>query len=405
MAVENNITSLRVSHCEERSKLKQSVSLNPKLRFNEFEGDWNKNKEKINIISGNTYPLNSYKNKGTLLIQGLNINPGRINIDKPIYIDEKQENLKHVFINKNDILIGLNRPIVSGALKVSIFKGKKALLYQRAGIINIKSNNIENSFFYQYLRSDIFLKKLSLELVGSDQPYIKSNLFNITKNFFPNLPEQQKIATFLTSVDTKIQQLTTKKQLLENYKKGIMQQLFSQQLRFKNEDSLDFPDWEEKKLGKICISIKSGKSKSIEGGDFPLYGSTGIIGVCENFSHDGLFILIARVGANAGTINIINDKFGVSDNTLVLDCNQNTFLHFIYYFLDFYNLNRLVFGSGQPLLTGGQLKSLKLNLPSLKEQQKIANYLIAIDTKIENVQSQIEKTQAFKKGLLQQMFV
>jgi type I restriction enzyme S subunit len=389
MAVENNITSLQGSHCEERSKLKQSVSLIPKLRFKEFEGEWKKKKLRnvSNFLDSKRIPLSQTERKtkkGKYPYYGAS---GVID-----FIDDYIFNGEYILLGEDGANILMrNSPL-------AFLASGKFWVNNHAHVILANDSN-------KFLAESLERIKYDKYNTGTAQPKLNSEVCkNILINL-PKLPEQQKIATFLTSVDTKIQQLTTKKQLLENYKKGIMQQLFSQQLRFKNEDSLDFPDWEEKKLGKICISIKSGKSKSIEGGDFPLYGSTGIIGVCENFSHDGLFILIARVGANAGTINIINDKFGVSDNTLVLDCNQNTFLHFIYYFLDFYNLNRLVFGSGQPLLTGGQLKSLKLNLPSLKEQQKIANYLIAIDTKIENVQSQIEKTQAFKKGLLQQMFV
>jgi type I restriction enzyme S subunit len=161
---------------------------------------------------------------------------------------------------------------------------------------------------------------------------------------------------------------------LEQYKKGVMQQLFSGQLRFKDENGNPYPDWEEKKLGEVCESIKSGKSKSTTNGVIPLYGSTGIIGKCTESSHQGEFILIARVGANAGAINLIDDSFGVSDNTLVVNCKAIFEIAYIYYFLDHFNLNRLIFGSGQPLITGGLLKALKLNLPIVEEQQKIASF-------------------------------
>lgn len=144
----------------------------------------------------------------------------------------------------------------------------------------------------------------------------------------------------------------------------------------------------------------------MDNGMFPLYGSTGIIGKCAEYSHSGMYILIARVGANAGKISLINDQFGVSDNTLVLDCNQNQNLviNYLFHYLFYNNLNRLVFGSGQPLITGGQLKTLILDLPSFPEQQKIANFLSSIDIKIENTNQQITKAKNFKKGLLQQMF-
>jgi type I restriction enzyme S subunit len=266
-------------------------------------------------------------------------------------------------------------------------------------VTDFKNNDAKFVYFFY---SNFKLERLG---TGSSVPTLNRNDVHAKKTFFPTLLEQQKIASFLSAVDEKIQQLSRKKELLEQYKKGVMQQLFSGKLRFKDENGEDYPDWEEKKLGDITESIKSGKSTSMENGMFPLYGSTGIIGKCAEYSHNGMYILIARVGANAGTINLINDQFGVSDNTLVLNCNQNSFVNYLFHYLDFYNLNRLVFGSGQPLITGGQLKVLKLNLPSQPEQQKIANFLSSIDTKIENVNKQITQTQTFKKGLLQGMFV
>lgn len=183
-----------------------------------------------------------------------------------------------------------------------------------------------------------------------------------------------------------------------------MHHLFSQVIRFKDEDGKDFPEWEKRKLGDVIKSLKSGKSKNSETGQIDLYGSTGIIGKCEEISNIGEFILIARVGANAGQINIAAGEFGVTDNTLILEVDELN-KGFIFYFLLYFNLNKLVFGSGQPLVTGGLLKQIKLQVPCHEEQQKIAEFLSVIDKKIEAVSNQIEKTQSFKKGLLQQMFV
>ena len=95
----------------------------------------------------------------------------------------------------------------------------------------------------------------------------------------------------------------------------------------------------------------------------------------------------------------------MTDNTLVLDLKKSNRIKFIYYTLFYFNLNRLVFGSGQPLITGGQLKALRLNIPHLEEQKKIDALLSAIDKKTEFINTQLEQTKIFKKGLLQQMFV
>jgi len=163
-------------------------------------------------------------------------------------------------------------------------------------------------------------------------------------------------------------------------------------------------EWKEKRLGEICDNISSGKSKNEENGLYLLYGSTGVIGKTKSFTHNGTYILIARVGANAGKINIISDKFSVTDNTLIIDLNNITNIQYIFYFLKNKNLNNLVFGSGQPLITGKQLKQLKIYRPTLQEQQKIADILSSLDNLIEAHNKKLELLKQHKKGLMQKLF-
>ena len=163
-------------------------------------------------------------------------------------------------------------------------------------------------------------------------------------------------------------------------------------------------DWEVKVLGDLCDSIKSGNNKEkVNKGKYPVYGSTGIIGYTDISVYDGLMILIARVGANAGFTYCVDGKYDVSDNTLILNVKSCYNFNFAYNQLLFYNLNKLVFGSGQPLVTAGQLKSLKILLPSLSEQQKIAEIFNVWDKAIEKQTQLIEKLELRKKGLMQQL--
>ena len=176
-----------------------------------------------------------------------------------------------------------------------------------------------------------------------------------------------------------------------------------------NVPKLRFPEfsdaWEMKKLGEICESISSGKSKLNDVSfKFPFYGSTGIIGYSENFDYSGKNILIARVGANAGSLYKVNGNYSVSDNTLILNLFKNIEPDFIYYFLKYSNLNKLVFGSGQPLITGGQLKGLKLNIPTLQEQQKIATFLSTVDEKLQALKKKKSLLETYKKGVMQKLF-
>lgn len=164
-------------------------------------------------------------------------------------------------------------------------------------------------------------------------------------------------------------------------------------------------EWVEKKLESFCLNIYSGKDKNNVAGKFDLYGSTGIIGKSENASYEGVYILVARVGANAGLLNKVNGKFSVTDNTLVIDLKKDEIVDYIFYFLEKIRLSKLVFGSGQPLITGGQLKSLKLRIPQkTKEQQKIASCLSSLDELITAQAEKIEQLKLHKKGLMQGLF-
>lgn len=163
-------------------------------------------------------------------------------------------------------------------------------------------------------------------------------------------------------------------------------------------------EWEGKRLGEMTKSIKSGKTKPCKKGTYPVYGSTGIIGKSEKYTHDSVFILIARVGANAGKLNYVNGKLSVTDNTLILDSNEKIDKKFSLYLLIHSNLNRLIFGSGQPLITGKVLKKLKISLPNLPEQQKIANFLTSIDTKLQQLRERESLLKSYKTGCLQQIF-
>lgn len=229
--------------------------------------------------------------------------------------------------------------------------------------------------------------------------------FNI---YVPSIDEQQKIADCLSSLDDLITAETQKLDALKDHKKGLMQQLFpgegemEPKLRF--EEFSGAKEWEEKTLGGICSNIASGKDRIAEDGEYNLYGSTGIIGKTNSISYNGNFILVARVGANAGLLTKANSKFGVTDNTLVLFLNDSENLDFVFYSLERFGLNKLVFGSGQPLITGGQLKSLIIYLPKPKEQNKIAECLFSLEELITAQTEKIAELQKHKKGLLQGLF-
>ncbi len=172
------------------------------------------------------------------------------------------------------------------------------------------------------------------------------------------------------------------------------------QLRFQEFDG----EWKNEKLLKHVYSISSGKIKPSDEGEFFVYGSTGIIGKSNTYTHEGDYILVARVGANAGQINRAKGKYAVTDNTLIVDLKDNVSVSFCQSFLTKFNLNKLIFGSGQPLITGGLLKSIDFVFPTLPEQQKIASFLSAVDEKIQQLTRKVTLLEHYKKGVMQQLF-
>ena len=172
-----------------------------------------------------------------------------------------------------------------------------------------------------------------------------------------------------------------------------------------NVPNLRFPEfqeeWEEYRIEDITVNISSGRCKShSSNGKYNLYGSTGIIGKTDEACYEGNLVLVARVGANAGFLQIINEPCGITDNTLIIKPKEVD-VQYIYYFLQHFNLNRLIFGSGQPLITGGMLKKVKVSLGTIQEQNKITRLLSILDERITTQNKIIDKLQSLIKGIAQ----
>ena len=170
-----------------------------------------------------------------------------------------------------------------------------------------------------------------------------------------------------------------------------------------NVPTLRFPEfteeWNYESLDTIAPNITSGRSKPSLG-EYNLYGSTGIIGKTATADYSGDMLLAARVGANAGSLQLVNDSCGITDNTLIIKpCKLSS--HYLYFYLQHYNLNRLVFGSGQPLITAGMLKKVRIPFGNQLEQKKIENFLCCIDERITTQNKIIEKLQSLIKGIIE----
>ena len=171
-------------------------------------------------------------------------------------------------------------------------------------------------------------------------------------------------------------------------------------LRFKGFDDA----WEQRKVLNEVNSIDTGKSKfeAKESGEFEILGSTGVIGYDDSYDYEGDFLLTARVGANAGTLYRHSGKVKITDNTVFLQGNH---IDFIFYLLDKFDLKKMSFGSGQPLIKASEVKSLELQMPtSNEEKEKIAEYFLNLDNLITLHQRQCDALKKQKQFFLQNMF-
>lgn len=162
-------------------------------------------------------------------------------------------------------------------------------------------------------------------------------------------------------------------------------------------------DWDSRRLKSLIKDIGTGSSKfNFIEGRYPILGSTGIIGYDNQFDYDGKFILIARVGANAGILYKYNGKVKISDNTIFIKTKNQ---EYIYNLLLKKDLTRLVFGSGQPLVKSSDLKDLHvIYTKNEEEQDKIGELFRKIDALIEIQEGKVSKMEDFKKSMLQKMF-
>jgi type I restriction enzyme S subunit len=383
----------------------------PKLRFPEFKDEWHDFQLidlSLNGFSNGVFNDPKKVGKGYKLINVKDMYQGDdIDVDSLTLVDLDPKEFQHNKVEYGDIFFTRSSLVKEGIAHSSVNLTNNQDITYDGHLIKMRPQlNLVDPMFLLYLTKT---KKVRNQLITrgktTTMTTIGQNDIASVVLLLPKVEEQGKIASLLSNLNTKIQQLTRKKALLEKYKKGISQQIFNQKLSFKDDEGNDFPDWEEKRLGDIAISIKSGKTKPTLTGGFPVYGSTGRLGLFTDYTHAGAFILIARVGANAGALNIVEGQFSVTDNTIILELESKQDVTYIYNYLQILNLNKLIFGSGQPLITGGQLKALKINVPCQAEQLKAASFLASVDAKLKLVSQQLQLAQTFKKGLLQQMFI
>jgi type I restriction enzyme S subunit len=396
----------------------------PQLRFKEFGGEWEQ--KKLGEISSKI----TKKNKDDSITNVLTNSATQGVVNQSDYFEREianQNNLTGYYIVSLDDFI--YNPRISVSAPVGPIKRNKIAIGVMSPLYTVFHFNHGDNKFFEYFFETNFWHEYMQSVANTGARHDRMNITN-TEFFnlplpFPSLEEQTQIANFLTAIDERINQLTRKKELMTQYKQGVMQKIFSQQLRFKDDNGEDFGDWEEKTLGEICDYKNGGAFEKdiVEEGDYYLITLNSIdihgslkedhkkINHTDNSLKSGDLVMVLSDVAHGYFLGItdiipsdnyvLNQRMGALRSKITL----NTF-----YLKLFINFNQKYFklkgqGSSQKNLSKGDVLAFNVLLPTYAEQTKIANFLTALDEKIQHITQQIEATKQYKQGLLQQMFV
>ncbi|MEX5381156.1 restriction endonuclease subunit S [Acinetobacter towneri] len=393
----------------------------PKLRFKEFDGDWSAVSllEISTLITKGTTPKQFIEgNINFLKIEAINQNGFDLSKCQTISDEINNKELKRSILMEGDILFA-----IAGATIGKNAIVQKELLpantNQALAIIRLKEN-YSKVFISKVLNSPLMEKYIDINISTGAQPNLNLQQIGSFSFALPNLEEQTKIAFFLSTVDEKIRQLKQKHELLSQYKQGMMQKLFSQQIRFKADDGSEFEEWASEKISKVFTN-KSKSFNPLLNESLPcielehLSPNTGqILGTVNSSDQQSTKNLFEPNSVLYGKLRPYLRKFakpqfkGVCSSEIWVLTGLKISNDYLFQFVQseqFTELTNIQSGSKMPRADWNVIADAEIEFPCLEEQTKIANFLSAIDQKINVVSGQIEQAKTWKKGLLQQMFV
>ena len=371
----------------------------PKLRFPGFTEDWEQRKlSEVVTINPKTDLPDEFKYVDLESVVGTNL------VGFQVIKKENAPSRAQRLASYGDVFFQTVRPYQRNNY---LFENVDKDMVFSTGYAQLRSK-LDSYFLLTLVQNDNFVKVVLDNCTGTSYPAINgSELGKITVQIPSNEVEANQIGKVFRGIDKSITLHQRKLEHLNLKKKALLQKLFPKngerypEIRFPG-----FTDaWEQRELSSLTKYIGTGKSRFVinEFGEYAILGSTNVIGYDDAYDYDGNFILTARVGANAGQLYRYSGKVKITDNTVFIMSDSS---QFIYYTLTHFDLRRLSFGTGQPLVKSSELQKLKLCVPvSKSEQEKIGEIFNKIDNIITLHQRKLEHLQLQKKALLQQMFV
>jgi len=405
----------------------------PELRFPGFEDEWEEKilGEVVDNYGGKSLekycdPKGEYK----FISIGNYTKEGRYNDDgRRVVLNEET---RKKLLDENDLVMVLNDKTTTGEIigsTILIDKDDTYIYNQRSEKL-VPKDSFNPEYLWHFFNSKEFRKKIFRISQGGTQIYVNFSSVKKLKLEIPILSEQQKIASFLGAVDECIDNLKKQKEKLEEYKKGVMQKIFSQEIRFKDDNGKDFPDWEEKQLGDVFKSTRGqgfSKEKVSEKGsnECILYGELyttydEVISEIKSKTNSSegtpskVGDLLVPTSTTTSGIDLANftalNKEGVrlgGDITILRAKKKLSNIFFAYYLSNYKKTEVAKYAQGVTIihLYFKHFKNTQIEMPAIKEQQKIAEFLTSVDELIELKEKQISAVEHWKKGLMQKMFV
>ncbi len=391
-----------------------SAATTPQLRFPEFSDEWQvKNLGEVaNFFDGKRVPIESGNRQQ---MQGKYPYYGASGVID--YINSYIFDGEYVLLGEDGANIILRSTPLAFVVKGKFWLNNHAHIMQSHGSNLFLATSLERLKYDKYN-------------TGTIQPKLNSEVVKKIKISIPTNKEQEKIAEFLTAVDEKIGTLEQKVENIETYKRGMMQKIFSQKIRFTHSDGSQYPQWQTKKLGELGsfyrgltydksnVKEKGNlvlRSGNIQEGKLVLNRDLQFVNEPVHFTQVLQEGDIAICMAN-GSRNLVG-KSGVYDGSYDGTITVGAFCS-VYrskniltiYLLQSWQylkyLDMLLAGTNINNLKNSDLGELKFEIPvDREEQKKVADFLSGLDSKIIITREKLEKTKEFKKGILQRMFV
>lgn len=404
----------------------------PKLRFEGFNKNWAV--KKLDSIFSFKNGLNASKEmygKGVKFINVLDI----INNDKITYnvikesVGATDDQISSYQVMQGDILFQRSSETRDEVGQTNVYADSKTVLFGGFVIRGRPLININSTFLNFQLKTDALRKDITQRSGGSTRYNIGQDSLGKVTAFFPEIREQEKIANFLSSVDEKMALLNKQYDLLCQYKKGMMQKIFSQEVRFKDENGEGYPEWKYVDLKEIASKVNIKNREGLVNVVLTNSATQGIVRQDSYFEREivtesnlegyyvvsiGDFIYNPRISATApvGPIKMNELIQGVMSPLYTVFRFKKGLLKFYQYFFEssvWHDYMKSVANSGarhdRMNISGADFFALPVSQPIEAEQTKIANFLSAIDEKISEKKAELDKLKNWKQGLLQQMFI